>query len=93
MPKYFTPKVQGILLNIKLTPKSKKTGFLGCIEDQIKIGVNSPPIEHRANEELIKFLSKEFKVPKKAISIDSGESSKNKLVFVSGADALPKKWV
>ncbi len=92
MHKYFTSRSQGILLNVKLTPKSKKIGILGCIEGGIKIGVNSPPVDNKANEELIKFLSKEFKVPKKAISIESGETSRSKVIFIGGVLGLPNRW-
>ena len=75
----------GLLLNIKLTPKSKKVGFLGVLDNCIKIGVSSPPVDNKANEELIKFLSKEFKVPKKSVVIESGETSKLKRVLIVGA--------
>ena len=92
MPKYFTSKNQGILINIKLSPKSKKTGFLGFIGDSIKIGVSSPPVDNKANKELITFLSKEFKVSKQAITLESGLASRTKKVLITGVERLPEKW-
>lgn len=80
------------MLHVKLTPKAKKVGFLGVMEGICKIGVSSPPVDNAANDELIKFLAKEFGVAKKSISIEIGSASKNKRVFILGASKMPDNW-
>ncbi len=80
------------MLQIKLSPKAKKVGFLGVMEGVCKIGVSSPPVDNQANEELVKFLSKEFGVAKQAISIEIGNTSKNKRVFILGVSKMPGNW-
>ncbi|MFN6222240.1 MAG: DUF167 domain-containing protein, partial [Dolichospermum sp.] len=42
----------------------------------------SPPIDGKANEELIKLLAKKFDVPKSSITIKSGVTSRNKLIII-----------
>jgi len=44
------------------------------------IHLKSPPVDGKANQELIKVLAKQFNIPKSQVTIKSGLSSKNKLV-------------
>lgn len=46
-----------------------------------------PPEKGKANQELIKFLSRELKVPKSFIKIISGEKSRMKEVFIRNIDS------
>ncbi len=70
---------------IRVIPKSRhqKLKFEG---DTLKVWVQSPPIEGRANDELIEVLAKNLKVSKIDIAIISGFSSKNKLVDIVGVN-------
>ena len=67
MEKFYKHTDNGILLNIKVVPNSSKTMIMGVeaagiIEEPfLKIKISSPANENKANEELIKFLSKELK--------------------------------
>lgn len=81
---FFSEKDNGIILNIKAVPNSSKNEVYGLFEDALKIKIKSPAIENKANLELIKFLSKEIKVPKSSISIQSGGHSKIKNIFIAG---------
>jgi hypothetical protein len=59
----------------------------------LKIKVTAPPREGKANRELIKFLSKLFGVAKSRIAILSGESSRNKRIFISGISSAEVKEI
>ena len=73
-----------ITLKIKVEPRSSKSGIVGPYGDALKVKLTSPPVEGKANKELIDLLSKELKIPKKDIEIISGQSSKNKIVKIIG---------
>ena len=83
---YFKINGNDLLLSIKLVPRSKKLGVLGVLGDALKIGVNSPPVDNKANEDLIDYLSKLLKIPKSKISIIKGLTSKNKTILIRQAD-------
>ncbi len=70
-----------VYLKVKAQPNSSKNKIAGIYGDAIKINIKAPAVEGAANKELIKFLSKEFKVPKSSIEI-KGESSKQKRVIL-----------
>ena len=74
-------KEDKIILNIKAQPNSSKNKIAGIYGDAIKINIKAPAVEGAANKELIKFLSKTFKVPKSEIEI-KGETSKKKRVIL-----------
>jgi len=76
-------KIEGdyATLKIKAQPNASKSELAGLYgEDAIKIRVAAPAVEGAANKELIKFLSKKFKVAKSSIEFVNGHSSKIKLI-------------
>ncbi len=65
-------------------PRASKTEVVGRHGDAIKIRVKAPPVDGAANEELIRFLAKRFKVPQKAVELVSGSSSRHKQIAIEG---------
>ena len=70
------------ILKVKVKPNSKQQLIQEESDGSFTIHLKSPPVEGKANQELIKLLSKQFKVPKSQISIKSGLSSRHKLVEI-----------
>ena len=70
------------ILKVKVKPNSKHQLIQAESDGSFTIHLKSPPVEGKANQELIKLLSKQFKVPKSQISIKSGLSSRHKLVEI-----------
>ncbi len=54
----------GWYLSVWAQPKAKKTEISGVVEGKLKIRVNAPPVENKANECLLEFLSKSLGVKK-----------------------------
>ncbi len=75
---------QYLVINIKVEPRSSHPGIAGPYGEGLKVKLTSPPVEGRANEELIEILAKEFKISKKDVEIISGKKSKNKIVRLLG---------
>lgn len=70
------------LYQIKVKPNSKQQQITEEADGSLTIRLKSPPVDGKANAELIKLLADKFEVPKSAIVIKSGVSSRNKLVEV-----------
>jgi len=81
---FINKKDNGMVLKVYLQPGASKNAFAGIYDDppRLKIKIKAPPIDGAANKELIKFLSKEFNIPKSAISILRGDISRKKDVFL-----------
>ncbi len=70
-----------VIINVKAQPNSSKNKIAGIYGDSLKINIKAPAVEGAANKELIKFISKEFKIPKSEIEI-KGETSKRKQLIL-----------
>ena len=81
----FGIKIKGnqLIIPVRIIPKSSRNQVI-MEGDRIKIKITAPPVEGKANQGLIKFLSKLLGVSKSSIEIISGETSKNKKVSVIG---------
>ena len=55
---WFEETAKGILIHIKAQPKASKIQVSGLYGDQIKIRLAAPPVDGKANEELLRFLAK-----------------------------------
>lgn len=81
-----------LIINIKVEPRSSRSGITGPYGDALKVKLTSPPVEGKANKELVEVLAKEFGIRKKDVEIISGQSSKNKIVKLMGvADMQDRK--
>jgi len=78
----------GVTLAVRAQPGAKKTAITGVYGEgaaaQLKIAVQAPPIEGRANEALIAFLAGFFGLPRNRIELLSGELSRSKVFLVRG---------
>lgn len=67
---------------VKVKPNSKLNKIVEEDDGSLTIKLKSPPVDGKANQELIKVLSKKFDVPKSYIRIKSGASSRQKLIEI-----------
>jgi uncharacterized protein len=78
----------GVTLAVRAQPGAKKTAIGGIYGTgataQLKIAVQAPPLEGRANEALTAFLAKTFDLPKSAVKLVSGDLSRNKVFLLEG---------
>lgn len=82
-----------LTLTVKLTPKAARNAIIGWDTDAngekiLKCSVTAIPENGKANAALIKMLAKECKIPKSAITLISGDTSRMKRLRVEGIDAV-----
>ncbi len=68
--------------SIKVKPNSQQQKIIEEADGSLIISLKSPPVDGKANEELIKLLAKKFSVPKSRITIKLGLSSRQKLAII-----------
>jgi uncharacterized protein (TIGR00251 family) len=81
-----TENQDSIIFNVRVIPRSSKSEIVGEHDGDLKVKLSSPPVDGKANKELIKILSKELKIAKSNIEIISGETSKTKQIKIRTSD-------
>lgn len=76
----------GVRLELHVQPGASTTEVAGLHGDRIKLRLAAPPIDGRANEALIRWLSDQLHVPQAGITIVRGETSRRKSVDISGVE-------
>ena len=67
-----------------MIPRASKSGIAGTRDGALLVRLNSPPVEGAANSELIQVISDALGVPKRSISIVSGQRSRLKRIRIEG---------
>ena len=81
-----TKTASGVAFRVKVVPNSSASKIVEVNEEFIKIKLNSPPIEGRANKEVINLLSKVLGVSKTSIVLLNGDKNKLKTFDVPLTD-------
>jgi uncharacterized protein (TIGR00251 family) len=78
----------GVKLAVRVQPGAKKTAIVGVYGEgqaaQLKIAVQAPPVDGKANAALIAFLAVTFEVAKSRVELVNGESSRIKVFLLRG---------
>lgn len=71
-------------LEVKVIPGASRDEIAGTVGEAVKIKLRAPPVDGRANEALIEFLADKLDLPRRAISVERGETSRQKLLRIEG---------
>lgn len=83
---------EGASFLVRVAPRASRTAIVGVMGDgkdaAVKIALQAPPVEGRANAALIDFLAELLGVPRSSIEIAAGENARMKRIAVRGRDAM-----
>ena len=81
-------------LAVQVSPNARKSEIASFDGDALKIRLQAPPVDGKANEALVQFLAKKLRIPKKSIEITHGHTNKHKLLLIDAGmapDDIEKK--
>jgi len=82
---YIHAAPDGVILSVQVQPKARQTELAGLFGDRaVRIRVAQPPVDARANRELVRFLAALFGVKASQVSILSGINSRSKRIKITG---------
>ncbi len=76
----------GIVITLHIQPRASRCELCGIQDNAIKIRLTSPPVDGAANKLCREFLAGLFRVPKSAVEIVSGETSRHKRIRIASPD-------
>jgi uncharacterized protein (TIGR00251 family) len=78
----FSDHPDGLLIDVRVQPKSSQNAVVGIHGEVLKIKLNAPPVEGKANKALIQLMAKLLGCPKSAVEIISGQASRSKRLLI-----------
>ena len=84
---WYREEAGGLIFSVRVVPRASRTEIVGLHDGALKIRVAAPPVEGAANDELVKFLAKKFRVSRGAVTVVSGTSSRTKTIRIADASA------
>ena len=89
MSQWYRKTPDGWLLTLHIQPGAKRSEVVGLHGDALKVRVASPPVDGKANEALVAFIADRFGLPKRAVQLVKGDTSRAKTVLVASSEADP----
>jgi len=81
-----------LTFKVRVVPRASRTEIVGEHDGALRVRIAAAPVDGAANEELVRFLARALKVPRNAVVVIGGQTSRIKSIAVSGiaADTLLK---
>lgn len=77
----------GVVLTVKAVPRARANGVAGIEGDWLRVHLQAPPVDGKANEALIRWLAGTLGVPKNAVELLAGATARVKRVRIRGCSA------
>ncbi len=75
----------GSRITVQVVPRASKTEVVGAYgDDALRLRLAAPPVDGKANKELLRFLSETLGVPARTLELVSGQTGRRKVVRVAG---------
>jgi uncharacterized protein (TIGR00251 family) len=74
-------------LEVRVIPRAGRSGFGGLREGALVVRLAAAPVDGAANDELVALIARTLRIPKRDVTIVSGERSRSKRVRIDGLDA------
>jgi uncharacterized protein (TIGR00251 family) len=78
-----------LVIELRVQPRAQRSEFAGLHGGRLRVRLQAPPVDGRANAALVEFLAKAFSVPRAQVVVESGLASRDKRVRVLGAPPSP----
>lgn len=74
----------GTRIAVHAVPRASRSELVGLHGDALRIRLNAPPVDGKANRALVEFLAESLRVPVRSVSVVAGETGRRKFVRIAG---------
>jgi len=78
-----------LFLQLHIQPGAKQNLIVGLHGDRLKVKIHAPPVDGKANAELINYLAQSFATSKSAVSVSQGALGRDKTLCIATVKQLP----
>lgn len=78
-----------LLLDVRVQPRASRTEFAGVMGERLRIRLNAPPVDGRANAALLEFVAAECGLARARVTLERGQAGRDKRLRLHGVAAIP----
>ena len=78
------PQPGAVRLDLRVIPRSSRAGLDGVRDGRLVVRVTAPPVDDAANDAVVELMAGALRVPKRAVRIVAGTTSRSKTVEIAG---------
>lgn len=79
----------GLVVSLRVTPGGRRSEVIECTPERLRLRLNAPAVDGRANAELVRFLAETFAVRRSAVTIVRGAHGRDKTVAIASPTTPP----
>ena len=84
VPIAYSEERDSLVFNIRVVPRASRSEVVGEFDGDLKVRIAAPPVDGAANDEVVRFVAREFGRPKAEVSIIAGHTSRTKRLCITG---------
>ncbi len=84
---WLRPTSDGCVLTVKVTPRAKRSEIVGAEEGWLRVRLQAPPVDGKANAELAALFAGCFDLSRSAVELLAGDTSRLKRIKLRGVSA------
>jgi len=84
---------EGSLLNVAVSPNARRTAADGLHDGALRVRLVAPPVDGKANDLLVDWLARELGLPRRAVRVARGATSRRKAIEVDAAPRVLALWL
>jgi uncharacterized protein (TIGR00251 family) len=77
------------VVEVRVQPRASRTEFAGLLGDRLKVRLQAPPVDGRANAALLEFIAECCRLPKGRVTLDAGQTGRDKRVRLHDLEYAP----
>lgn len=82
-----------VRLEISAAPNARRTGADGLHDGALRVRLAAPPVDGKANEQLMAWLAGELGVPRRAVRLLRGEGARRKTIEIDATPGQVGRWL
>jgi len=83
---WLTSASDGARIRLRVLPRASRTEIGGVHGDTLRVRLQAPPVEGKANRALLRFLAGQLGLRTRDLVLESGAKGRDKTVFVKGGN-------
>ena len=78
-----------LILDVRVQPRASRSEIAGLHGERLRIRLQAPPVDGKANAALVEFVAGLFAIPRARVTIEHGLTGRDKRLRLQGVSSLP----